>query len=278
MWKYRRIWSLVVTIIVYPSLFLFDSCKGGTPREPVSVRVLFYNHTQGPLGEKTYDGLSGENFTIAINSLGYSGIDPNRIVVRKSASREVMGTLIRFTKSGTISLEYPGTDETWEAYLMNGGADYQLIDDRSFALATRTIYWQRKDWNATGPDEPIIEAFNQINGALNYTWKQYGTFINGDLGAKIEIGYDVIDWDVLESWFTFPERTIRVDPVKCPSYEIKLKFFIQNIFKVSTRVFGLGGTGPAYIYVHETICNQQTGNLNQAGINLLAYVYLRDAQ
>lgn len=256
-------------------LIWLNSCKGGTPRDLVSVRVSFFNHTEGPLGEKTIRGASGVGLTIKIDELGYSGVDSNIIVVRKSASREVMGTFIGFSKSGTISLEYPDTDETWEAYLMNGGTNYQLIDELSSRLLSRTIYWLRRDWNASGPEEPISDAYDQFNSALEYQWKQYGKFVNGDMGIRIETGYGSNSSGLPSFFNSFSDpKYIKVDPAFCPSYEEKIKHFLQNIFKLSTKTLSLDGD----IYLHNTICDQQTGNLNQAGINLLAYVYLKDAK
>jgi hypothetical protein len=250
------------------------ACKGGAPRDLVNVQVVFFNHTQGPLGEKSYQGLSGESFTITISGLGYAEIDPDRIVVRKSAARETMGEFLRFSTSGSATLEYPEADETWEAYLMNGGTDYQLLDGLTPRLLARTLRWLRRDWDATGPEEPIVDAFDQFNSALDHPWKQYGRFELGDIGIRFEVGYGSNNLGLPSVFSTYSDPYyIKVDPALCPSYADKLKYFIQNIFKLSTYVLGLEGD----VFLHNTICYQTTGSLNDVGRDLIAYIYVKNA-
>jgi hypothetical protein len=244
----------------------------------VNVRVVFYNHTQGPLGEKTYDGMSGDRLAITIRELGYSGIDSNRIVVRKAAAREAMGELLYFSKSGVAYLEYPDSNETWEAYLMNIGTDYQLADMQlSGKLESRVLNWYRRDWDATGPEEPITEAFRQFNDALDHQWKKYGEFVKEGSGIRVDVGYGLVDDPLALAWICFSScdtMYIKVDPTRCPSNANKVSWFVQSIFKLSTGAGFLLGAGIPD--VSRIICDEQTGALNTVGRDLFAYAYVRD--
>jgi hypothetical protein len=262
-------------------------CKGTTEPEPppppaqdVTVSIKFYNHTQGELGEKSYSGKSGQSFGVSIGSLGYSGVDSGRVAVRKAATRDIMGALIGFSRTETISLQYPASDESWEAYLMNAGAQqhYQYIDEDvdlgwGALKHPRSLVWHRGDGDRTGPDEPIFEAIRQLGSALNYPWKVYGSYPQG--AAGVAVGYThLIGIDQGPAYWLLNDSFIWVDPERAPTDIDKLKWFIDAIFGYSTAVFSLGGGGSDGR--NQTICDQATGNLNAIGRDLLAYVYVKD--
>ncbi|MCX6567834.1 MAG: hypothetical protein NT147_02130 [Candidatus Aminicenantes bacterium] len=262
-------------------------CKGTTESEPppaqdVTVSIKFYNHTQGELGEKSYSGKSGQPFGVSIDSLGYSGVDTRRIAVRKAAARDTMGALVGFSRTGTIALQYPVGDESWEAYLMNAGAQqqYQYIDedvDLGWGWGAlkhpRNLVWHRGDEDRTGPDEPIFEAIRQLGSALDYPWKVYGSYPQGAGG--VAVGYaHLTGTDQGPAYWLLNDSFIWVDPERAPTDIDKLKWFIDAIFGYSTAVFSLDGGGSAGR--NQTICDQATGNLNAIGQDLLAYVYVKD--
>jgi hypothetical protein len=262
-------------------------CKGTTEPEPppppardVTISIKFYNHTQGELGEKSYSGKSGQPFGVSIGSLGYSGVDTGRIAVRKAATRDAMGALVGFSRTGTVALQYPATDESWEAYLMNAGPqqEYQYIDDWvdyenlgwGALKHPRNLAWIRGDSDAVGPDEPILEAFRQLGNALDYPWKVYGSYPQR---TGVEVGYaHLLGSQQGPTYFLLNDTFIWVDPEKAPTDIDKLKWFIDAIFGYSTAVFGL----PGNVDRNLTICDQATGNLNAIGRDLLAYVYVKD--
>lgn len=267
---------------ILSSLPIINSgCKGNGPRDPVKVNITFFNHTQGELGQKSYDGLSGEYLEINVGSLGYDGVDRNRIAVRKATgNRETMGELLRFSKTGSVSPKFPENDENWEAYLMNtgNGANYNFIDDvvgqgnAGILQFPRGVAWNLGEGVGTlGPPEPIIEAYNQIQASLDFPWKKQGNFTQSE-SQGLSMMY------VIDPLFWIPGKattdTIQVDPVRCPTYEERLKWFVGLIFGRVTGTYPfLGGEVPA----HLTICNQSTGDLNLKGIDLLNYVYVKDA-
>jgi hypothetical protein len=262
-----------------------SACKGSptipepSPQPPppgkdVTVTVKFYNHTQGPLGEKQYQGKSNESLALSISQLGFNGVYPERIAVRKAADANTMGSFLGFAKTGGISIPYPQNDETWEAYLMNFRENaYELYDADEQVYGCklsgpRNITWQRRDIGLTGPDEPIIEAVRQINVALDYPWKRYGSLTQSDNG-DIGIGYTDLT-DLLDPYSgSLKDHTIFIDPNRIPKYEDRVGTFIIATFGYLTR------TGLRVAI--EQLTDKLTGNLAPFGKDLLGYFYVKDA-
>jgi hypothetical protein len=268
--------------IAIGSLPLISSgCKKGAetpdmPARDVSVGMTFYNHTQGVLGEQTYRGKSNQPFTISISELAFTNVDPLRIAVRKASNSETMGSFVGFSRTGSLTINYPEKNDVWEAYLMNSGskARYEFIDyladnHQGKLVATRDVTWERKDVNATGPEEPILEAFQEVNEALQHPWKKYGSFNKVDNGfGAVSVGYALLG---MPSNSSFYSSWIRVDPTFCVTFEEKLKHFLNEIFNLFTYSPRLGGWSP-----YNTICEPGTGHLNAEGRDLMAYVYVKD--
>jgi hypothetical protein len=246
-----------------------SGCKGNSPRDLVKVNATFFNHLLGPLNsEKVYSGLSGESFTIKISDLGFDHVDGKRIIVRKSSgSIEQLGDLVKSSKNREISLTYPTNDESWDVYLMNAGGDYDLVDRGSVLF--RDFTWHREDIDATGPEEPILEAFRQVNEVVDQPWRKYGSFVQKDDGI-VRVGYNTRLVVKPTMFFRDIDPYVFVDPDCCPRDEDKLKYFLQSIFSCNTNTNLLGGQETS-----RTICNQQTGDLNIVGQNFLAFVYLK---
>jgi hypothetical protein len=245
-----------------------SGCKGNGPRNTVKVNVTFFNHTQGELGQKTYDGLSGEYLEINVGSLGYDGVDRNRIAVRKATgNRETMGELLRFSNTGIAYPKFPENDENWEAYLINSGsgAPYDLIDEIGPQIklsGPRNGNWYRNDKDRTGPEEPILEAIRQLDEALDYPWKEYGGFTKTD-NSGFGIGY---------AHYPFYSRyDVWIDPEVYITPVDRLKNFINFIFRYAISIGWLNNQEPHYI-----ICDQSTGNLNNKGRDLMTYIYVKD--
>ena len=255
---------------------IHSGCKGGPadiPENPVKANVTFFNHTQGELGHKTYEGLTGGKLSIKAGDLGFGGIDTSKIVIRRATgSPDSIGGIIDFSRTGTATASFPEKNEDWEAYLMNAGADYELIESQpsftSYVLA-RSLTWRREDIGVSGPDEPIFEAFRQMQESISYPWKKYGE-LRQDPNGTMAVGYRIQDEPAFISMGDYAPVFIRVSPEICNTDELKLKYFIQSIFRVATHSGGLGGQEP-----HLSICNQQTGSLSPQGRDLTAYVYTK---
>jgi hypothetical protein len=181
-----------------------------------------------------------------------------------------MGSLIKFSLTGEVSLRYPENNESWEAYLMNSGngTPYELLDylgpytDRR--IVPCVLQWHREDRNnAIGPEEPILEAVRQLSDALNYTWKKYGSFIKDDIQGVLNIGY----CDDPNCW---GRDYVYIVPADWSTSEDKLKGFIDGIFRFVTLTFRLNNGQKPY----QVICDQNTGGLNAIGRDLLAYGYV----
>jgi len=132
----------------------------GIPPGPVTVNATFYNHTQGVISEKTYSGISGQPLVIKISDVYASNAD-------------------------------------YDIFLMNtsAGANYQLIDEwvdkrGGILLCPPDAKWSRQDLDGkTGPEAPINTVIGDLNYALNYPWKKYGSLTQVSSGGNIGVGY-----------------------------------------------------------------------------------------
>jgi hypothetical protein len=136
-WDAGRSRWLVYLFCISALLIAVSSCKSPEkPQEPeqphqVTVRAIFYNHTQGLIGEKTYTGMSGQSLAIKVGDIAANNVDSQRIAVRKAGGGSSLGRLVGFSRNGEVSTIYPNSDSDFEVYLMNttAKAKYQLIDE-----------------------------------------------------------------------------------------------------------------------------------------------------
>jgi len=255
-------------------------CKSPSETAPpppvtVTVRATFYNHTQGPLGEKVYSGISGQPLLIRVNDISASNIDSQRIAVRQAGAGSGLGPLVGFSRNGEVSTTYPSSSGNWEVYLMNtgAGADYSLIDywvdkGEGKLLYSPDAKWFRQNFNGyTGPEEPINDAINQLNNTLNYSWKKYGSYNKVSNGGNFGVGYDYCSGNAGISTSVWAG----CNPNICTTYVPRLKIFLDEIFELQTQVDDIGGSSS-----NSVICDLSTGNLNAIGRDLLGYVYVKD--
>lgn len=260
-----------------------SGCKGGptdpdTPGNTVNVEISFYSSIRGNLNYKmTKSGFSGDTFSFNIGDLGFTGIDPNRIALRKATGLgELVGSLVHFSNSGSASLKFPESDEAWEAYVFDS-ADYSLVEEgpRGYVLF-REFNWKRVDEDVTGPDAPILEAISQLTNVVDKPWKKIGTFSKNDT-ANISIGYST-ERSVKPVMFADGsidgKPFVYLDPEYCQTDAEKLKYFLRGCFSVNTKTKIKLADGRE---TQDVICDQQTGDLNPLGQRLFAYAYLRGA-
>jgi hypothetical protein len=260
-----------------------SACKGGSPNEPppppaeVTVRATFFNHTQGPIGEKLYTGISGQPLVIITSDISAGNVDQSRIAVRE-ASSGFLGKLVGFSRSGEVQTNFPSHNGDYHAFLMNLGPttsnDYAKVDEWIDKEAGRLAFspaakWHREDKDGyTGPEEPINDAFFDLNSAIKYSWANYGSDDKVASGGDFGVGY------YNDGRGNFGEHTptwAGVNPERCGNDILKLKIFLEELFEIITLVDDLGGHN-----TYETITNPATGHLNEIGGDLFAYVHVKD--
>jgi hypothetical protein len=247
------------------------------PPGPVTVNATFYNHTQGPITSKAYSGISGQPLVIKISDIYASNVDSQRIAVRNAGSGSSLGALVGFSRNGEVNTAYPNNNADYDVFLMNttAGASYQLIDEwvdkgAGTLQCSPDVKWRREDSDGyTGPEAPIDDAMSQLNNALNYSWKKYGSFTQVSSAFHIGVGYGYCDGAVGLHSATWAG----VNPNFCKDYPFKLRVFLEEIFELQTNTADLGGGDTNF-----TICDQSTGNLNLVGRDFLAYVYVKDSK
>ena len=118
---------LIVTVKGIGTLFLAGymtlagmKCSNPTtpdipvPPHQITVKVDFYNHTQGIIGEKTYTGMSSQpGLIIRVNDCpNTSTIDSKRIAVRQESQTIGLGKLVMFSRTGETNTDFPEENTT----------------------------------------------------------------------------------------------------------------------------------------------------------------------
>jgi len=232
-----------------------------------------YNHTQGSLTkfEKTLE--QGARVTINLSELDVEGVDENRMVIREDR----FGPRIAFSQTGIATFQAPKQDENYTLYLMNvsNGADYRKVDtwtnpNEGVLEYVPPFKWYREDKNDyQGPEDVIQDAINQLNDALDYSWAKYGSLqeIDQKINCSFGVGYGYCRNQF--GWHS--PYWAGINPDHCLKYIMKLETFIEEIFELITRLNDIGERDTATL-----ITDPDTGNLNEVGKDLLAYVFVKD--
>lgn len=241
----------------------------------VSVILSFdvYNHTQGYLTKLEKPLKNGDRVTLRISDFGVEGVDENRIVVRENR----FGPRISFSHTGMASFEAPIESRNYTVYLMNAsnGADYRIVDtwmnsNEGVLEYVPPLKWYREDRNDyCGPDDIILDAVNQLNEALDYSWARYGKLQKIDRRKNDSFG---VGYGYCRNQFGWHSPYwAGVNPDHCLTDKTKLETFLEEIFELITRLNDIGGKDTASL-----ITDPQTGRLNGVGKDLLAYVFVKD--
>jgi len=279
--------NTVIAGLTIASLITGMKCSNPTtpdiPVSPVPVTLQFdvYNHTQGLQASFTKNNVTSEtsvilNIADIMSTYGVTGVDNRRIAIRQGN----FGGLIVFSRTGEASFTAPRQNTDYDIYLMNTSGmtknrHYQKVDDwidkgAGILGVPRNASWHREDRDGyTGKKSIITSAVSQLNNAINYSWAKYGSLnkvgSNGDFG----VGYGYCNnWAGMHS-----SDWAGVNPDNCFNERGQLKVFLAEIFELTTRTDDLDG-----ISTYGLICNRSTGNLNEIGRELFAYVYVKDSK
>lgn len=272
---------------------LLGNCKSPTtPEQPpelpppvaVSVLVRFYNHTQGYLGEKVFEGMSDSPLEVKISDCPYIGtVEPNRIAVREAAHGSWLGKLIEFSLGERLeTAKFPKQNMEYDAFLMNkgNGTNYEILHSGRYYLGLQhspNATWDREDHDATGPDEVPHEAMRQVRETLQYPWAKYMEFtelppnVRGDFWVGYASGPGPSDLDEggfseLCAWINPAAPIFRGDV----NNVMKLRLFIEKICGHITLSYDNQGAMATYGYITDN------NGINQIGKDLLAYSVVRD--
>jgi len=241
--------------------------------DEVVLSFEVYNHTQGFVTALERTTLQGAPVEIDLSALDVQGVDEDRIVIRE----ERFGERVAFSLTGTATFQAPDRDKSYTLYLMNAcnGADYRKVDtwtDTSEGILEYIppLQWYREDRNGmTGPEDVILDAISQLNDALDYAWAKYGIIqrIGERKNRSFGVGYGYCRNQF--GWHN--PYWAGVNPEHCPTYKMKLETFLEEIFELLTRLNDIGGKDTASL-----ITDPDSGNLNEVGKDLLAYVFVKD--
>jgi hypothetical protein len=249
--------------------------------------VKFFNHTQGYLGEKIYEGMSESPFEIKVSDCPDTRtIDPNRIAVREAINGGWIGRKIGYSSGGKVAnISIPRGNVAYDAFLMNtaNGADYGLIDNHVSRYAgemfhTPNARWWREDISGGGPEEAPREAMAQIKAALAFPWAKYMDFTEVPRDPYKPAGDFFVGWNIPDElpssgWRGFThEFGVWVNPDLCQTQGHPLfRVFLEFIFRHCTGCRGYTGeVAPVGSLTYQYISDD--GGLNNIGRDLLAYV------
>jgi hypothetical protein len=272
-----RLFFVVFSVILI-SLFAcqkeaFDEASLTESIEPVILSFDVYNHTQGFLTKMKRSYKPGSPVTIRLTGLDLEGVDENRMVVREHR----FGMRVAFSQTGTVQFDAPEVSKNYTLYLLNAsnGADYRKVDTWTSANEgileyVPPIKWYREDRNGHRSSEGvIIDAIDQLNNALQYSWADYGEFQRIDERENNSFG---VGYGYCRNQFGWHSPFwAGVNPDHCLTDGMKLGTFIEEIFELLTRLNDIGGKDTASL-----ITDPETGDLNGLGRDLLAYVFVKD--
>lgn len=232
-----------------------------------------YNHTQGLLTRLKKTVENGAEVTIHISEIDARGVDENRIVIREDR----FGSFVASSRTGSVTFSAPAGKKEFTIYLMNAshGADYRKVDtwagkNEGILEYIPPLLWYRENRNDySGPSEVIQDAIDQLHGALEYSWAKYGGFQRIDQRKNSSFGVGYGHCRNQFGWHS--PYWAGVNPDHCLTYEMKLATFIEEIFELITRLNDIGEKDTATL-----ITDADSGNLNDVGKDLLAYVFVKD--
>ncbi|MBU1199793.1 MAG: hypothetical protein KJ685_08205 [Nanoarchaeota archaeon] len=254
-----------------------------------NLNVQVINHTQGILGNYTINNvMTSSQVTISIdeivNALGLTNVDDKRIAVRGPLND---CKYLDFDRDGDVIFTVNRSHkDPWNfqytLFLFNAsnGTNYGLIDEHIDAgfgklrFGPNATFTRRYD-TVTGPENLITEVVNQLNSALSYPWMTYGSLKKVDSGGDFLVYYDKLDNKLGIHGSGSGGYFAVVDPNNCQNVNSTIKaIWNAEIFELMTETDDLGGRNTNY-----TITDYKTtGNLNTAGKELLAYIYVKDTQ
>jgi hypothetical protein len=238
---------------------------------PVNIKLVYRNHTQGKYGERTITKIPGEQFRVKARDIGGGNVDENKVAVREFN----FGNLIGFTNNRDLVLNAPNTDKTYEVYGFNiaSGADYELMDEQNARLYNgkhNFVVWRRDFDGQTGPEYIWEDVFNQLNNALiRQGGGRYG-FIDRKPNANsgdFSYGYGIPSWgnagQHMYDWIiVHPEGDDlgRISTGLAEAFEI-----------IGNNIDDIGGQDS-----QETITNYGSDRLNPTGRDLFAYLFVKE--
>ncbi len=245
------------------------------PESSIPVTLFFdvFNHTRGFLKSFEKKMLSGEDLRIRIMDLNIEGVDEERIVIREGR----FGELVALSKTGEATFKAPDSDQKFTVYVMNAssGADYKKVDtwieaNQGILEYAPYMKWRQEDRNDfEGPEDVIRGAFDQLNQALDYSWVKYGGFQRAKHKKESHFG---VGYGFCRNQFGWHSPYwAGVNPEHCSTYEARLSTFLEEVFELVTRLDDIGGKDTASV-----ITNPDTGEFNDIGTDLLAYVFVKD--
>lgn len=260
---------------------------------PLNINIEIYNHTQGQRGAANMNVTSGDSIQADISIPGQVKLDnlsdaaEGIIVSLSAADTELQRMVVRENKTGRW-LTYTTNSstgvfpvrkeaETYTIYLMNANPNYYKIDYCVLKDGGRLEYaphakWKRQDRDGfTGPAGPINDTISQLNAALNPFGIRYGSFTEVSSNADFGVGYGYCS-----GYAGIHSSTLNwagVNPDNSPTYQRRLQVLTTEIFELATLT--------AKLYdgiVTAPLITNPDGTLNQTGIDLLCYIWVKDYQ
>ncbi len=241
----------------------------------VTLFFDLYNHTQGFLKSFEKRAFQGETLKLHIDQFDVNGVDERRIVVREGR----MWRRVAYSRLGECELIAPKTDTYYTIYLMNEshGADYRVVDVRVGLYEGNLQFPRKMKWfienrdGFEGPVEPLREAIQDLNEALDYPWASYGQFlqVRNKSEAHFFVGYGYCQDQY--GWHT--AKWAGVNPKHSLTKIFMLETFLEEVFELVTSTENIGEKDSVSI-----IADPKTGHLNAVGRDLFAYLFIKDVK
>jgi len=250
-----------------------DFVLDNVPR--VTLFFDLYIHTQGFLKSLKRNTFQGETLKLDISQLEVNGVDERRIVVRENR----MGSRVAYSRLGECELVAPEKDSHYTIYLMNAShkADYRAVDVRVGLYEGNLQFPRKMKWfkenrdGYEGPDEPLKEAIQELNAALDYPWATYGQFlqVTNKKEAHFSVGYGYC----LDQYGWHTVKWAGVNSMHSKNKNFMHETFLEEVFELVTGTENIGEKDSVSI-----VADPKTGHLNAVGRDLFAYLFIKDVK
>lgn len=203
---------LLASLIIF--IVFLSGCKTEGSDEGTSIIVYLYNSTQKTIGVIFLES-NGSMLTIKVSDFNTTGVDPNRIAVKRSD-----GSHLGYSNTGSVNISTNNFSGSVDAYVFNNypGLEYAHFEQYTSKVGKREVTWHHEDRDGFVSDEAYVKSImNKVHNLL----LGYGSFTKVSFGGDRGVGYSDCAGNAGKATYTW----FGVNPIKAGTSNIENTFF-----------------------------------------------------